>query len=203
MTSERLLLIDHYDSFTYTIKAYFETLGARTEVVQYDDPRLLHLEQFAPTALVFSPGPGHPTEASSTVALIKKHYTYYPMLGVCLGMQCMAHAFDGKVIHAPEVMHGKQSLIDHDHTGIFQDVPQGFSATRYHSLMVDPLTLPAELRVTAWTHDASGARVIMGVAHMHYPLFGIQYHPEAVLTEHGYLLFRHFLNETRAWRTIK
>ena len=197
---DRLLIIDHYDSFTYTIKAYFEVLNVQTEVIQHDDPILLNLERLAPTMLIFSPGPGHPVDARVAVNLIKKYYKYYPMLGICLGMQCMAHAFGGQVIQAREVVHGKQSLIHHNSTGLFACIPNIFSATRYHSLVVDPVTLPAVLRRTAWTFAANGDRIMMGFAHKKYPMFGVQYHPEAVLTEHGYLLFNNFLTVASKWR---
>jgi anthranilate synthase/aminodeoxychorismate synthase-like glutamine amidotransferase len=192
---KRLLLIDHYDSFTYTIKAYFEALQVQVEVVQHDSPDLLNLEKIAPSMLVFSPGPGHPDKANTAVELIKKYHKIYPMLGVCLGHQCIAKAFGGEVIHAPEIMHGKQSLIHHEGRDLFAGIPSLFSATRYHSLVVKPETLPRVLRMTAWTFDQKETRMIMGLAHQHYPVFGVQYHPEAVLTEHGYLLFSNFLRE--------
>ena len=200
LTDEYIILVDHYDSFTYTIKAYFETLHAKTVVIQHDDPILLDLDRLAPTSLVFSPGPGHPEEATATVAMIKKYYKKYPMLGICLGAQCMAQAFAGRVIPAHEIMHGKQSVIHHNNTGVFEHVPPLFSATRYHSLVVDMDTLPSCLAITAWTHNQDGSRVIMGLAHQNYPVFGVQYHPEAVLTEHGYLLLNNFLKASSKWR---
>ena len=187
----RVLLIDHYDSFTYTIKAYFDTLGARTQVVLYDALTVDQLAGFAPDYLVLSPGPGHPRDVGQTQALLQHVGSKYPVLGICLGMQCLVECFGGRVIHAPEVMHGKQSCIEHDGTGLFQGIPDGFSATRYHSLMMDASSVPDCLRVTARTADA--ANVIMAIAHRDYPFYGVQYHPEAVLTEHGYRLLTNFL----------
>jgi anthranilate synthase component 2 len=187
----RILLIDHYDSFTYTIKAYFDELGARTQVVQHDALRLTDLAHYAPDGIVLSPGPGHPREATHSLALLQHVSARYPILGICLGMQCIVEAFGGRVIHAPQAMHGKQSRMTHTGQGIFQGIPSNFSVTRYHSLMMDELLIPACLDITARTEDAS--RVIMGIQHKEYPVYGVQYHPEAVLTEHGHALLHNFL----------
>tara|TARA_R110002126_G_scaffold291802_1_gene459155 strand:+ start:56425 stop:57108 length:684 start_codon:yes stop_codon:yes gene_type:complete len=191
---EHVLLIDHHDSFTYLIKSYFEQLGALVTVVQHTDAALNNLEAFKPTCLVFSPGPGRPHDVSGTQMLIKKYYKHYPMLGICLGHQCLIEAFGGRVVQAQEIHHGKQALIYHDDgDGIFKGVPRSFLATRYHSLIVDEGAMPSDWKITAWTHDKMGCRVIMGVAHRDYPLFGVQYHPEAVLTEQGLQVLRNFL----------
>jgi len=193
---DHVLLIDHHDSFTYLIKSCFEQLGALVTVVQYTDPALEHIDVFKPTHLVFSPGPGSPCEALGTQQLIQKYYKHYPMLGICLGHQCLIEAFGGRVIQAQEIHHGKQALIYHDHDdgeGLFAGVPRSFLATRYHSLVVDERTMPSRWKMTAWTYDKMGGRVIMGVAHRDYPLFGVQYHPEAVLTEQGMQVLRNFL----------
>lgn len=192
---EHVLLIDHHDSFTQLIKSYFEQLGARVTVVQHTDKGLNHLEAFEPTRLVLSPGPGSPRAVSTTQDLIRKYYTQYPMLGICLGHQCMVEAFGGRVIEAQEIHHGKQSVIHHKNEGLFAGLPSTFLATRYHSLTAEEDTLPKHWKITAWTHDKAGVRVIMGIAHQNYPLFGVQYHPEAILTEQGMQVLHNFLCE--------
>ena len=190
---EHVLLIDHHDSFTYLIKSYFEKLGASVTVVQHTDAALNHLDLLKPTHLVFSPGPGSPREVYTTQELILKYYKHYPMLGVCLGHQCMIEAFGGRIIEAREIHHGMQSVIEHDGQGLFLDLPCSFLVTRYHSLIMDEHALPRDWKMTAWTYDKTGCCVIMGVAHRDYPLFGVQYHPEAILTEHGMHVLRNFL----------
>ncbi|MDF1827533.1 MAG: aminodeoxychorismate/anthranilate synthase component II [Legionellaceae bacterium] len=195
---EHVLLIDHHDSFTYLIKSYFEQLGASVTVVQYTDTALDDLDAWNPTRLVLSPGPGSPREVYTTQQLILKHYKHYPMLGICLGHQCMIEAFGGRIIQAGEIHHGKQSVIEHDGQGLFLDLPRSFLATRYHSLVMDEHALPHDWKMTAWAYDKAGCRVVMGVAHCHYPLFGVQYHPEAILTEHGMQVLRNFLFKTPA-----
>lgn len=188
---EHVVLIDHYDSFTQTIKHYLEVLYAKVSVLQYDDPALNQLERLAPTRLVLSPGPGHPREALATHTLILKHHKDYPMLGVCLGHQCMVEAFGGEVIAAHAVCHGKQSNIYHKGSGLFAGLPQAFPATRYHSLVAK--TVPKGWVSTAWTYDIHAQPVLMAMQHKYYPLFGVQYHPEAILTAHGAQILRNFL----------
>ena len=190
---EHLLLIDHHDSFTHIIKSYFEQLGVRVTLVQHTDTALHHLEAFEPTRLVLSPGPGNPGEVYATQQLIQKYYKQYPILGICLGHQCLIEAFGGCVTQARDIHHGKQSVIHHDGEGLFKGLPSSFLATRYHSLVADEHELPKEWKVTACTHDEIGRRVVMGVAHQNYPLFGVQYHPEAVLTEQGMQVLINFL----------
>ena len=184
MSKNNLIIIDNYDSFTYTIKNYFETIKVPTDIIKNDDPILKKLDELDPTFLVLSPGPGNPSDAGLTLDVIKQHYTQYPILGICLGHQCIAQAFGGHVIHASEVMHGKQSTIYHAQQGLFKEIPKQFSATRYHSLMVDPIRFPQELEVTAWTYDKHNNKVIMGLEHRDYPLYGVQYHPEAAPGPH-------------------
>ena len=190
--TRRVLLIDHYDSFTYTIKAYLENLGAKTHVVQQDTFVLSDLADFAPDYIVLSPGPGHPRDAPHSLALLQQTAGRYPILGICLGMQCLVEAFGGRVIHAPVVMHGKQSRIVHHGQGLFRTIPQSFAATRYHSWMMDGTCIPACLQVLARTEDDD--EIIMAIRHRDYPLYGVQYHPEAVLTEHGDTLLNNFLS---------
>lgn len=199
---KQLLLIDHYDSFTYIIKSYFELLHVSVTVVQHADPILLNIEAINPDFIVFSPGPGHPSAAVRTIDMIKKYHTRYPMLGICLGMQCIAEAFDGRVIHAKDVVHGKQSSIHHTTTRIFSDIPSPCLATRYHSLMVEAESISKEFQVNAWTFDHHGQRIIMGVEHNQYPVFGVQYHPEAILTEYGLLFFKNFLTEALKFKSV-
>ncbi|MCD6039654.1 MAG: trpG [Gammaproteobacteria bacterium] len=194
MLTKKLIIIDHYDSFTYTIKNYFDTLGAFTEIIKNDDARLENLEKLTPAALVLSPGPGHPSETGYTLEIIKKYHAIYPMLGICLGHQSLAYAFGGRIMYAPEIMHGKQSKIFHTSEGLFAGLPNEFSATRYHSLVVDPATLPKEFKITAWAYDKVKTKIIMAFQHQTYPLFGIQYHPEAILTEHGYAVLKNFID---------
>jgi len=190
---EHVLLIDHHDSFTQMIKSYFECLGVFVTVVQHTDTILNNLEVLEPTRLVLSPGPGSPAEAYATQKLIKKYYKRYPMLGICLGHQCLVEAFGGRVTQAREIHHGKQSVIHHEGEGLFTGIDKSFLATRYHSLMADEHHLPKDWKVTAWTHDKTGRRIIMGIEHRNYPLFGVQYHPEAILTEQGYQVVENFL----------
>jgi anthranilate synthase/aminodeoxychorismate synthase-like glutamine amidotransferase len=192
--SKRVLLIDHYDSFTQLIKSYFEVLGARVLVVQFDALASFNIEAFMPTHVVLSPGPGHPSDAPQTQAFILAHYQKYPMLGVCLGHQCLIEAFGGDVVQAAEICHGKVFKLHHTGQGLFRGIEAPFLVTRYHSLVASKTTLPEVLAVTAWTHDALGHSVIMGVQHRKQALFGVQYHPEAILTAHGSLIFERFLS---------
>ncbi|MCH9690260.1 MAG: gamma-glutamyl-gamma-aminobutyrate hydrolase family protein [Gammaproteobacteria bacterium] len=192
--SKHIILIDHYDSFTQLIKAYFEALGARVSIVQSDDHVVLNnINGLKPTHVVLSPGPGHPEDAKATQAFILKHYKQYPILGICLGHQCLIQAFGGGIMPASEICHGKPFETYHTDEGIFQGITQPFTAARYHSY-VSSNDLPEGWHVTAWTHDKRGNRVIMGVQHEDYLMFGVQYHPESVLTSHNSFLFEHFLD---------
>ena len=190
--STRILVVDNYDSFVYTLVGYLQELGAETTVVRNDDVTLAEAEDMAASrdGVLISPGPGTPADAGVCVDLIKwcgEHSK--PMLGVCLGHQALAEAFGGTVTHAPELMHGKTSLIEHDSTSVFTGLPSPVTATRYHSLAAVSEDIPEELTVTART--ASG--IIMGLEHRSLPLTGVQFHPESVLTEGGYQMLGNWL----------
>jgi anthranilate synthase/aminodeoxychorismate synthase-like glutamine amidotransferase len=184
-----LLIIDNYDSFTYNLVHYFQSLGAEIHVAAHDRISLSDIEQLAPSQLVISPGPKSPEEAGISVAAIQHFYQRLPILGICLGHQCLAYAFGGRVVRAPTIIHGKTSPIVHHKHGLFKGLPNPFQATRYHSLAVDCATLPDCFTIDAWAQDT-----IMAISHRQYPLFGLQFHPEAILSEHGLTLLSHFLN---------
>lgn len=183
-----LLLIDNYDSFVYNLARYFVELGCETKVVRNDAIDVAGVQKLAPDAIVISPGPCTPNEAGVSVDLIAKLSDTTPMLGVCLGHQAIAAALGGKVIRAPEPVHGRTSFIQHFGTRIFEGVPSPLRVARYHSLIIDEETLPSDLSITARTLDG----IPMAVEHASRPLFGVQFHPEAVLTQHGRKLLSNF-----------
>jgi anthranilate synthase/aminodeoxychorismate synthase-like glutamine amidotransferase len=184
-----ILLLDNYDSFTYNLAQYLGELGCTVEVHRNDKISVEHIAQRKPERIVISPGPRTPQEAGVSVELVQKLSGKIPILGVCLGHQAIGAAFGGNIVRAPKLFHGKTSQIEHDGKGIFRDLPNPFVATRYHSLIVERKSLPKELVVTAETNDG----IIMGVRHRQYPLEGVQFHPESVLTESGKQLLRNFL----------
>ncbi len=188
-----LVMIDNYDSFTYNLVQYFGQLGEEVRVFRNDQVDLEGLEAAQPSRLVISPGPCSPSEAGISVAAILHFAGRIPILGVCLGHQAMGAAFGGRVIRAGRLMHGKTSLIYHDGKDLFQGLPSPFEATRYHSLIVERETLPACLQVSAQT--AVGE--IMGLRHQEYAIFGVQFHPESILTTEGLNLLRNFLKRRR------
>jgi anthranilate synthase/aminodeoxychorismate synthase-like glutamine amidotransferase len=187
----RLAMIDNYDSFTYNLVQYLGELGAKLDVRRNDQLTVDEVETLAPERVVISPGPCTPKEAGISVALIRRLAGKIPILGVCLGHQSIGEAFGGNVIRAPYLMHGKTSTIHHDGKTIFEGVPQDFTATRYHSLIVERDSLPAELEISAQTSDG----LIMGLRHKQYPVEGVQFHPESILTDTGKKLLRNFLNQ--------
>jgi anthranilate synthase/aminodeoxychorismate synthase-like glutamine amidotransferase len=191
-----VLVIDNYDSFTYNLVQYLGELGEEVVVRRNDEITLAEIAPLHPVAVVLSPGPGTPAEAGICKDLLVELGPTLPMLGVCLGHQCLGEAFGGTVRRAPQVMHGKVSRVTHAEQSVFRGIPSPFAATRYHSLVVDRENLPAELEVTAWTDDGT----VMGLRHRQYPLAGVQFHPEAILTEHGHALLANFLQDARAWR---
>lgn len=181
----KILVIDNYDSFVYTLVGYLEELGADTTVIRNDsvDVSELHAIISKYDGILVSPGPGNPGQAGITIPIIKQAATdHKPLLGVCLGHQALAEAYGATVSHAPELMHGKTSRVTHTGDPFFTGVPESFNATRYHSLAVEAETVPAQLITTAATAEG----IIMGLRHTELPLYGVQYHPESVLTEHGY-----------------
>lgn len=186
----KILVIDNYDSFTYNLVQYLGELGAEPVVWRNDAFDLSDVEQLNPDGIVVSPGPCTPKEAGLSVPLIQKYAPKYPMLGVCLGHQAIGEAFGAKVVCAKIVMHGKTSQIHHDGSGVFRGLSEPFTATRYHSLVVEDL--PPDLRANAWV-DEAGGRTVMGLEHARYPTFGVQFHPESILTQSGKKLLSNFL----------
>lgn len=183
-----ILLIDNYDSFTYNLAQYLGQLGEKLEVHRNDKITIAEIAAKKPERIVISPGPGRPEEAGIIIEVIREFGGKIPLLGVCLGHQAIGHAFGGRVIRAPEIMHGKTSRIHHDAKTIFRNLPQDFVATRYHSLIVERETLPKELEISA---EAEG--LIMGLRHRKMCIEGVQFHPESVLTEVGMQMLRNFL----------
>ena len=184
-----ILLIDNYDSFTYNLVQYLSELGAEVLVKRNDQITVKEAVALKPERIVVSPGPCTPSEAGISIAIIKELGPKIPTLGVCLGHQSIGQAFGGIVERAPIVMHGKRSAINHDAQGLFAGLPQHFMATRYHSLIVRKDGLPDQLETTAWTDDG----IIMGLKHKKYPIYGLQFHPESIMTEHGHAMLKNFL----------
>ena len=192
-----LLMIDNYDSFTYNLVQYFGELGVEVQVFRNDQISVAQIEQLNPDQIVISPGPCTPNEAGVSVEAIKHFAGKKPILGVCLGHQSIGQAFGGKIVHASAIMHGKTSMIRHKGVGVFKDITNPFEATRYHSLVIEKQSLPECLEVTAWTETEAGElEEIMGVRHKEYPIEGMQFHPESILTEHGHKLLQNFLEST-------
>ena len=184
-----ILMIDNYDSFTYNLVQYFGELGADLEVYRNDTLTVDQVRKMNPERIVISPGPGRPEDAGISVGLIKEFAGKIPILGVCLGHQAIGYAYGGKIIGAKKLMHGKTSMISHNHKDLFKDLENPFEATRYHSLVIDPTSLPDCLEVTAKSEDDE----IMGVRHKQFPLWGVQFHPESILTKAGKNLLKNFL----------
>jgi anthranilate synthase component II len=185
----KILLIDNYDSFTYNLVHYVEELGAQTQVVRNDAWSVEEAIAQAGDAVILSPGPCTPNEAGVCLDIIKQAPDDLPILGVCLGHQAIGQAYGGEVVRAQTIMHGKTSLISHANTGLFVDLPTQFEVTRYHSLSVRRQSLPNILRVDAWTDDQE----IMGMSHVGKPVYGVQFHPESIASEHGHALIQRFL----------
>ena len=189
-----LLMIDNYDSFTFNLVQYLQALGAEVEVVRNDAMSVDGIAELAPERIVISPGPCTPNEAGVSLEVIRELGPNTPVLGVCLGHQSIGQAYGGRVVRAGNIMHGKTSRIRHEGRGVFAGLPDAYEATRYHSLVVQRGSLPAELEVTAWTENEDGSfEEIMGLRHREHPVEGVQFHPESILTEHGHALLKNFL----------
>lgn len=193
-----LLMIDNYDSFTYNLVQYLQALGAEVKVIRNDELSVVQIDALGPERIVVSPGPCTPNEAGVSVDVIRELGPRIPVFGVCLGHQSLGQAYGGDVVRAKRIMHGKTSRIRHEGRGVFAGLPDGYEATRYHSLVVSRQTLPDCLEITAWTEidDADGTPAfdeIMGLRHREHPVEGVQFHPESILTEHGHALLKNFL----------
>jgi anthranilate synthase/aminodeoxychorismate synthase-like glutamine amidotransferase len=186
-----VLIIDNYDSFTYNLVQYIGEMTDQITVVRNDKITLEEIAALHPEAIIISPGPCTPKEAGVSVPLIKEFYRRIPILGVCLGHQSIGEAFGGDIVKAPSVVHGKTSEVHHAGAGIFRSIPDKFQAARYHSLVIEPTSMPDVLDVTARTADG----VVMGVQHKEYPVFGVQFHPESIATQHGKILLHNFLQK--------
>ncbi|WCL49799.1 anthranilate synthase component II [Leptospira sp. GIMC2001] len=185
-----ILIIDNYDSFTYNLYQYVGVHIKEVEVIRNDKITLDEINKLSPSGIIISPGPGRPEDAGISVDIIKKFAGLYPIFGVCLGHQAMGYALGGSIVSAPTIMHGKVSVIEHNSEGIFEGLPSPLKATRYHSLVISPEYFPKELEITAQTQDG----VIMGVRHkVHRNMFGVQFHPESVMTESGLEMVQNFL----------
>jgi anthranilate synthase/aminodeoxychorismate synthase-like glutamine amidotransferase len=184
-----IVMIDNYDSFTYNLVQYFGELGEELQVIRNDEKTVEEIQALSPKMIVISPGPGTPDDAGVTLEIIEKLAGKIPIFGVCLGHQSIGQAFGGKVVRAAELMHGKTSEIFHDAKGVFYDLPSPFTATRYHSLIIDPASLPDSLEISARTQTGE----IMAVRHRSLPIEGVQFHPESLLSQHGKQLLTNFI----------
>lgn len=189
-----ILILDNYDSFTYNLAQYASQLGSELEVYRNDKVTVKEIKKMRPEKIVISPGPGRPENAGISVDVVKEFAGETAILGICLGHQAIAAAFEARIIPAPQIVHGKTSLVTQNHSAIFKNVPETFQATRYHSLMVERETLPGILRITAETADG----VIMGLEHREYPVYGVQFHPESFATPHGMKIIENFLLNSSA-----
>lgn len=189
-----LLMLDNYDSFTYNLVQYLGELGEEVSTFRNDQISIPEIERLNPTHLIISPGPCTPNEAGISLEVIHYFAGKIPLLGVCLGHQCIGQAFGARIVHAKAIMHGKTSLVHHRYQSVFRKLSNPFEATRYHSLVIEQTSLPSRLEITAWTETDKGElEEIMGISHKDLPIEGVQFHPESILTQHGYALLRNFL----------
>jgi anthranilate synthase/aminodeoxychorismate synthase-like glutamine amidotransferase len=187
-----ILIIDNYDSFTYNLVQYLGELGQHLKVYRNDKINISQIKKMKPDRIVISPGPGRPEDAGISCQVIQEFADRVPILGVCLGHQCMGFVWGGKIVQAARLMHGKTSMIYHDGKGIFKGIPNPFEATRYHSLIVRKHNLPSSLEITAWTKEGE----IMGIKHKNFSVWGVQFHPESILTGVGKNILKNFINIT-------
>lgn len=192
-----ILMIDNYDSFTYNVVQYLGEIGEDVDVFRNDGITVDDIERRAPARIVISPGPCTPNEAGISMEVIRRFQGEIPILGICLGHQCIGQVYGGRIVRADRVMHGKTSVIRHDGQGVFKGLPDGFTATRYHSLVIEPASIPDCLEITAWAELGGGEREIMGVRHRELAVEGVQFHPESILTQHGHDLLRNFLENSK------
>ena len=198
-----LLLIDNFDSFTHNLARYFTELGIDVEVVRNNALTIADIERLAPSHLVISPGPCTPNEAGISLTAIRHFAGVIPMMGVCLGHQAIGQVFGAKVVRAQEIKHGKVSLLEHNKTGLFANLPSTFNVTRYHSLVLQADTVPSCLSVDAWCETEHGHKEIMAISHNAFAIWGVQYHPESLLTEHGHNVLNAFLEASKATVGLK
>ena len=198
-----LLLIDNFDSFTHNLARYFTELGIHVEVVRNNAVSLDDIARLAPSHLVISPGPCTPNEAGISLKAIKHFAGIIPIMGVCLGHQAIGQVFGATVVGAQEIKHGKVSPLTHNNTGLFIHLPTTFNVTRYHSLVLEPHSMPQCLRVDAWCETQDGEKEIMAISHNDFPIWGVQYHPESLLTEHGHDVLNAFLQASKATARLK
>jgi anthranilate synthase/aminodeoxychorismate synthase-like glutamine amidotransferase len=192
---QKVLVIDNYDSFTFNLVHYIEQFDVEIVVYKNDEISLEEINEINPSHIVISPGPCTPNESGISLDIISELKGKYPIFGVCLGHQAIGQAFEAKIVNAPQIMHGKTSTILNNGKGVFVGLTREFKATRYHSLVIDPLSLPEELEVTAWTAGADGSiDCIMAIKHKHYPIEGVQFHPESILSESGLALLQNFIS---------
>lgn len=189
-----ICLIDNYDSFTYNIVSYCHQLGYPLTIYKNDQITLDEFAELPVKSVIFSPGPGTPDDSGITLDIIREYAGKLPILGICLGHECIGQVYGAKIIHAKKVMHGKVSVVHHDGEGIFLGVPNPIKVARYHSLIIDPATLSDEFIISAWCENSDGTREIMGIRHKSLPIESVQFHPESILTEYGHLMFANFLN---------
>lgn len=191
-----VLMIDNYDSFVYNLVQYFGELGEKVVVYRNDALTVAKIEKLMPDCIVISPGPGRPEDAGISCEVIEKLDGRIPILGVCLGHQCIGHVYGGSIVKAGRLMHGKTSLVHHNAKGLYKGIPSPFVATRYHSLIIRKGSLPEDIMVDAWTEEGE----IMGVRHKKHKIFGVQFHPEAVLTDNGKVILKNFLSASSSLR---
>lgn len=187
-------MLDNYDSFTYNLVQYLQELGADVRVERNDALSVAQIAALAPSKIVISPGPCTPNEAGVSLDVLRELGPHIPIFGVCLGYQALGQVYDGQVVRAGRIMHGKTSPIHHNGGGVFAGLPSPFEATRYHSLVVEKNSVPKCLEVTAWTENADGSvEELMGLRHREFPVEGVQFHPESILTQHGHAMLKNFL----------